>query len=199
MKKDIIQEFQELIDSVKPLREGPYHFSELLSDYPGHSHLVMNQLYQRFNTNPYGYCFPILIEKALPSSDELNIYTLVDIVMMDSYSSVIPDNGFAYSCDLKKVDLTKIQEPVEIKLMGQKVQVYVDIQKFTFKISNVKNINFPDDYFLKGIPLLAEQLSKQFIPDDPSQLKKISYKNENFGLIKNIVISRIISKKIKGS
>ncbi|MFY7993321.1 MAG: hypothetical protein ACOVP4_08535 [Bacteriovoracaceae bacterium] len=189
--KDLIKDFQDFLDSTKDFEERTYSFAEILKDFYGYQHLVMNQLYTRFNANPYGFCFPILVEQSAPQTAELQVYTLVEVMMLDSYTQMIPDNKFQHCCDLKKTAVKKFKEMVEIEAQGKKIKVEVDLYKTTFNKLNVKQIQFPDDYFLKGIPLLTEQLSKQFITGDTSSAKEYPYKNENFSIIKQITIKKI--------
>ena len=188
MTKDLIKDFQDLIDSVKAIEKRPYSFGEIIKDFSGYQHRVMEKLYTRFNANPHGYCFPILVED---NQNELNIYTLIEVSMLDSYTQVIPENKFSYACDLKKMSQTDFKETVEIKTMDSALQVVVDLYKTTFLKSNVISVNFPEDYFLKGIPILTEQLSKQFVILDTD---KKSYKNEHFSLIKKITEKTIVEK-----
>lgn len=112
-------------------------------------------------------------------------------MMLDSYTQVIPDNKFEYACELKKTSTSRLTETVEIEAQSKKIKVEVDLYKTSFNKLNVKEIKFPDDYFLKGIPLLTEQLSKQFITEDTTSAKEYPYKNQNFSLIKQITIKKI--------
>lgn len=169
-----------------------YTLSEILRDSPDYSQKVWNKLYEKFSANPHGFCFPILVQSSDITHSELHLYTLIEISMLDSYTQVIPENGVHYACDLKKTESLQLKNIVEIDGPSKNIQVEINLYKTSFIKSNIRKINFPDDYFLKGIPLFTELLSKQLIFEDSHSGNRTFSKNQNYSLIKQLTLNRII-------
>lgn len=154
-----------------------YHISEFIQDYEDLLPLVMDELDKMLNVDSYGFCYPLKIQN---NTNTLNIYSLIPISVLNKYEGVIPDNNFKYRTNLAKLHEVSNDITVEIELISKKIKIDFPITQYVFQKSLEENINFPEDYFQKGYPILAELLTKQFVNLPPS------IKNTSYSIIKAI-------------
>ncbi len=176
---DIKDDFQAFIDSFGILESGTYPLGKIFKETV-YGELVINKLKEKLKITEHGFCYPIMTS----DSDILCVYTLIEVSMLDHYTKVIPEHGFNYTCDLTKISTSNLTETIEIT----NYNVLVNLQKTVFEKSNITSINYPEDYFLKGIPLWTEELSKQFLSH--SENKKGL--NENYSAIRSLTLKKII-------
>lgn len=165
----------------KPFNKDVYYISEFLEDYQELAEFLWDKLQKDLSINTeHGYCFALMVNA---NKDFLNLYCLLPIKTSITYENIIPDNDFNYMCNLNKLFEVNKEIEVDIEFVSKKIKIRIPITQYVFKQTLVRPIKFPEDFFLKSLTLLTQQLSQQIM------LGGNDIKNSNWANIKALTIN----------
>ncbi len=180
---DLIKSFQDFLGEQKELSSSNVSLKEFISCHSPQEYMFSKPLREKLTGTEDHFCYPLMMNIR---NQTLTIFSLIPFCALDSYNDCIPENGSNVKLNIKKLKTGSYDTNLDINFFNKKININFTLYTAVFNIEDSCPIEFPQDYFFKGYPILSELLSLQFFPE-----KNNSLQNKHYGTIKAITLSKI--------
>jgi len=176
-----------LTPAVQSFTKTDYTLKEFIVEQEPKLSLIWDQFYKELGINSdRGFCFPLMIHS---KDKQLKLYSLLPLVTLDKYQGIIPENPYDFKCNLNLINTFEEIRKIPVKIGSSSLLIETHFYVSVFEVTNVEEISYPDDYFISGLKILTEELSRQFLSEATEQ-KSLGI-NKNYSLIQQLTLHRI--------